>query len=199
MERSVKKEKSREQILEAAIKCFSEKGFQGTTIEEIIEEAGMSKGGVYHHFSGKEDIFLEAQDRWRQKALEDIASDLKVGDMNLVQTMERVVDRVHRYMNKDKLFLLAWIEFASVASRDEKVRKNLIKIKDKHQKTLMEQLKELVKRGEIRDIDIQALSTTLSVLHDGLLFNGVVWPERFSKKKTLKQVMGLMTSLIQAN
>ena len=46
----------RRQILEAAFRCFSRKGFHGTTMREIFEEAGLSAGAVYSYFESKGEI-----------------------------------------------------------------------------------------------------------------------------------------------
>lgn len=45
-----------QQILLAAHKCFSEKGFQGTTMRDICREAKLSPGAVYRYFKGKDAI-----------------------------------------------------------------------------------------------------------------------------------------------
>lgn len=49
----------KEEIIEASYDLFAEKGYEKTTVSEIIEKAGSSKGGFYHHFKSKEEI-LEA-------------------------------------------------------------------------------------------------------------------------------------------
>lgn len=46
----------KERILEEAWKLFFEKGYENTTVDEIIHKCGISKGGFYHHFSAKEDL-----------------------------------------------------------------------------------------------------------------------------------------------
>src|SRR3990167_5796958 len=51
-------EESKESILEAAIKVFSEKGYSQTTIREVAERAGISVGGVYIYFKNKEEIYF---------------------------------------------------------------------------------------------------------------------------------------------
>ena len=51
-------EERRAQILQAASTCFSRKGYHQTTMDDIVEEAGLSKGGVYWHFSSKKELFL---------------------------------------------------------------------------------------------------------------------------------------------
>lgn len=45
------------QILDAAFEVFSQKGFVATRIDDIALHAGMSKGGIYNHFSSKQAIF----------------------------------------------------------------------------------------------------------------------------------------------
>ena len=53
------KEERRKQIKEIALKLFVDKGYSKITMEEIVQAVGISKGGMYHHFSNKEEIFLE--------------------------------------------------------------------------------------------------------------------------------------------
>ena len=53
------KEKRREQIKGIALKLFIDNGYSKITMDEIVQAVGISKGGMYHHFSNKEEIFLE--------------------------------------------------------------------------------------------------------------------------------------------
>lgn len=54
-----KGELTREKILEVARELFNRKGFNSTTISDIVTATGMQKGSLYFHFAGKEDIALE--------------------------------------------------------------------------------------------------------------------------------------------
>ena len=56
--REQSREQTRERLLEAASEVFLRKGFVGTSVEEIAETAGYSKGAVYANFAGKDDLFL---------------------------------------------------------------------------------------------------------------------------------------------
>jgi AcrR family transcriptional regulator len=53
-----------EHILRAAVRCFARDGYRGTTMEQIAEEAGISKGAAYVYFPSKEAIFLALYDAW---------------------------------------------------------------------------------------------------------------------------------------
>ena len=57
MDQEEKSERSRAQILEAALDLFSRQGYRGTSIRDISKEAGVSTGSVYHHFNDKEELF----------------------------------------------------------------------------------------------------------------------------------------------
>jgi AcrR family transcriptional regulator len=66
MNQEERSEKSRGQILDAALKLFSHKGYGATSVRDIAEEAELSKGNVYHHFPDKEAIFRGLLDRYFQ-------------------------------------------------------------------------------------------------------------------------------------
>lgn len=57
-------EKSRQQILDSALKLFSHRGYGATSVQDISSAAGISKGNLYHHFPDKETIFRALLDRY---------------------------------------------------------------------------------------------------------------------------------------
>ena len=50
------KEARRQEILDAAIRCFSRNGFHKTTMQDIYDESGLSPGAVYRYFKSKDDM-----------------------------------------------------------------------------------------------------------------------------------------------
>ena len=48
---------TREIIIEKAMSLFFENGYEGVSMQDIAWEVGITKGSLYHHFSGKEEIF----------------------------------------------------------------------------------------------------------------------------------------------
>src|SRR5687767_9070108 len=64
MTQEERSERSKQQILDAALKRFSHKGYGATSVRDIAEDAGLSKGNVYHHFPDKETIFRALIDRY---------------------------------------------------------------------------------------------------------------------------------------
>lgn len=63
----------KDRIIHEALRQFSSKGYMSTSISDILESAGASKGGLYNHFKSKEELFFaalsEARKIWRQRNL----------------------------------------------------------------------------------------------------------------------------------
>lgn len=76
--KNMKSEERRAQLIEVAQSLFFEKGYEDTTMADILAAAGVSKGGFYHHFDSKDALFfglLEHLVLQYQGALQAIASD----------------------------------------------------------------------------------------------------------------------------
>ena len=54
----------KEKILSAALSLFSKKGYHETSMDDIVEESGFSKGAIYGYFDSKETLFLELQKKF---------------------------------------------------------------------------------------------------------------------------------------
>ena len=63
MPRNKYPEQTVEKILSAAERLFAQKGYAKTTLQDIIDTTGLSKGAVYHHFQSKEEIAARVGDR----------------------------------------------------------------------------------------------------------------------------------------
>jgi AcrR family transcriptional regulator len=66
MKQVQRSDRSRREILDAALKLFSHKGYGATSVSDIASQAGLSKGNLYHHFPDKESIFRSLLDRYFQ-------------------------------------------------------------------------------------------------------------------------------------
>jgi AcrR family transcriptional regulator len=66
----------REQLLEIGRRLFAERGFEGTSVEEIAASAQVSKPVVYEHFGGKEGLYAVVVDREIQRLLGGVTAAL---------------------------------------------------------------------------------------------------------------------------
>ena len=87
----------REQLIEVGRKLFADKGFEGTTVEEIAAKAGVSKPVVYEHFGGKEGLYAVVVDREIETLLGGITGALSA-DLGSRETLERAAGALLDYI-----------------------------------------------------------------------------------------------------
>ena len=89
-------EKRKLEILEAAKTCFLEKGFQNTTMEDVIEKVSLSKGGVYYYYGSTYEMiydFMKLGINYRGEKSKTIdTSKLTTLDAITEMMMERIYD-----------------------------------------------------------------------------------------------------------
>lgn len=83
-----------DQIVDAALRAFSQAGYPGARMDDIARGAGLSKGGLYAHFTSKEAVFEALLERHLAPAPLDV--DAIVNDADSVQALaERIADHLH--------------------------------------------------------------------------------------------------------
>ena len=64
-----KGEQTRREIVEKAAPLFNQKGYEGTSLSDLMSVTGLQKGGIYRHFTSKEELATEAFDYAWKKAV----------------------------------------------------------------------------------------------------------------------------------
>lgn len=74
-------EERRKEIIDAAEELFSQRGFNGTSTNDILEKVGIARGTLYHHFKSKEDIMNALVERYScllLSAAQQVAADRSI-------------------------------------------------------------------------------------------------------------------------
>ncbi len=86
-------EHTRTLLLDAAEELFARKGFSGASLEDIADAAGYTRGAIYAHFGGKEELFLAVIERQRQRFLDGfadvISSSHRLDELDLDELAKR--------------------------------------------------------------------------------------------------------------
>lgn len=90
----------REQLIEVGRKLFADKGFEGTTVEEIAAKASVSKPVVYEHFGGKEGLYAVVVDREIAALLGGITGALSA-ELGSRETLERAASALLDYVESN--------------------------------------------------------------------------------------------------
>ena len=95
------KEETRQRILRSAAHLFNRKGFADVTIDEIMTQAGLTHGGFYRHFEGKDELYAEAV---RQFLYKEIPEAWQLKPRGLCQPGEAMAKYVvGAYLSRDHL------------------------------------------------------------------------------------------------
>jgi AcrR family transcriptional regulator len=111
-----KGELTRELILEGAYQHFLRQGYHGTSMRQIAEEAGIALGGIYNHFSGKEEIFTAVLEAYHP--IHEIAPVIQASESatieeyvrNAAMSMMAALERQPGFLN---LIFIEIVEFNS--------------------------------------------------------------------------------------
>ncbi len=112
---------ARHALLQAALEVFAERGYRDATIDEIAAAAGYSKGAVYWHFDGKDDLFFalleERVDRPIRESIELLAS--APPDHDMAPEATRLFAEL---LGEERQIVLLDHEYWSLAARDPRLR-----------------------------------------------------------------------------
>ena len=89
-----KGDEKRQELLDAAEKLFCQQGYEGTSVQEILQAASLSKGGFYHHFTSKEEVLRALCERRAARVAADTAKALN----NAGTPMGRINAVLHSFM-----------------------------------------------------------------------------------------------------
>jgi AcrR family transcriptional regulator len=81
------------ELLDSAQALFFERGYDTTTINHVIERAGVSKGGFYHHFASKEDLLEALATRLASEAVARVTDILEDERLNALERLNAFLAR----------------------------------------------------------------------------------------------------------
>jgi AcrR family transcriptional regulator len=95
MGRNKNPEQTLDEIITTSAKLFIEKGYEQTSIQDILDALGLSKGGLYHHFKSKEEI-LEVVLQRRSKYISEMLNDIlhNISAQNAKEKLEKTLSYI---------------------------------------------------------------------------------------------------------
>ncbi len=118
---STGQQRRKESLLQAAIEVFSERGYQGATMEEIARRAGVAKGTPYLHFSDKADLFYSVFEKWGAeiaKASELALASAATARERLLALLLSAVQYIEEHRQLFPLTLEVWAASSTPALRE---------------------------------------------------------------------------------
>lgn len=186
-------EAKRADILDAAITCFSRNGFQRTTVQDIVTEAGLSAGAIYRYFSSKEDIVRAIAEEHRSpppELLGDATAERPVAEIFrelLTATFNRLTDPDEQRWRRITVQL--WSE----ALRDERVMVIVRAGRDEP----IEQIADVIRRGQNEGVIDQTLDPLAAARVCASLFYGLVLQQASDPSVDVERYVDVVRSLME--
>jgi AcrR family transcriptional regulator len=161
LSRAERREQTRKELLAAAEACFVSRGFHASSVEEVAERAGYTKGAVYSNFASKEDLFFAVYERRVERALTEVVPGLRQAgaerafDWLATATMERP--------DRDDGWLAVFFEFWAHVLRHPELRDRFATIHARFLEPLADAVRQLAEdRGRALPSDLTASQVVLA-------------------------------------
>jgi len=161
-------------ILKAALTCFSSKGYYQSTMDDIVREAGLSKGGVYVHFSSKRELFLALFD-WatdEMGILQSLTTTGATAHEKLVNALAGMITSVtsSTFQKTSPLLLDIWLQNLHDADLKQMVASQYTQFRQ----PLIQIIEEGITDGTFKPVDAASLANILLAAFDGLMVQELV-------------------------
>ncbi len=136
--RQERRAKTREDLVDAATTVFSRRGYHATSLDEIADAAGYTKGAVYSNFGSKDELFLEVTERHVQRILRRILE--AVNEAPPRERLQVMFEQVGSVMRDDTDYVLLSMEFRLYAVRHPEALERLVD----RDRTLLRTMSEMI-------------------------------------------------------
>ncbi|MCF7807949.1 MAG: TetR/AcrR family transcriptional regulator [Candidatus Marinimicrobia bacterium] len=167
------------EILEAALTVFVRKGYSETRMDDIVDEIGLSKGAIYHHFQGKRDLFVALVEHW----MDQFSAIDRSGDMRgrpSAELLKRVARFTTKIFKRNPNWFLVEPEIWSFANRDRETRELASQLYHR----ILSELETLIQRGinygEFKQVNARLIALTIMNSLHGMIWFVLFQPEDFS-------------------
>jgi AcrR family transcriptional regulator len=168
-------EERRTQILRAALTCFARKGYHHTTMDDIVRKAGLSKGGLYWHFSSKKELFLALFDSLIS-GTEAILTASLASQASAKEKLRAMLDMFTAMGTMDEFqeVMPLMIDVWAQNWQDPEVNEAAVAIYNRFRGPMMQLIEEGIASGEFKPVNAKALTSILFATYDGLIVQWMI-------------------------
>ena len=160
------REERKDQILEAATKVFTQRGFADARMDDIVAESGLSKGALYWYFDSKDAIIVGILDRvfnWEAAHLQEILK----GEDSAQKKLEAFVEASLQDIVRMKPLMPIFFDFWTLSIRNKTINKAIKRYYQRFIDIVEPMIKLGIDQGEFRPIDVRETALALGALFEG--------------------------------
>lgn len=157
-----KQDQRRYQILDAALEVIVSKGYEGSSMSDIVEKSKLSKGAIYWYYSSKKEVYLALVNHWVHRyspTLNLIIEDNKPASVQLKELFNYFITQ---YETDQKVFKAIAV-FWSLASRDNDFKEKFDKVYSEFLALIEKIINKGVESNEFKNIDVKIAALSIMV------------------------------------
>ena len=193
--RTASRERRRQQLIDATMKCIARKGMGSTTLADVATEAGLSQGIINLHFESKDNLLKET--------LRYLADEYKAQfDKTLQKSGPGSADKLLALMELDlrpsicdRRKIAVWFAFwGEVRSRP--TYRKICDESDRYYDAVVEDLaSEIIAEGKYKGVKASAAAMALTSMTNGLWLSCLISPSSFDRHEALGAVTAYLQSV----
>jgi AcrR family transcriptional regulator len=183
----------RQQILDAATRCFAREGFHCTSMEDIVQESKLSPGAIYCYFRGKNEIVASIAEQRHSR--ESAAMAALLASENILDGLHQLAHDLFGMLKdpKEKERRKVAIQIWAESLRDKQIRK-IVERGLRQRDALTESILTAQRKGQLTtNLDADSLSRVLLALLQGFILQQA-WEPKLDTEGFLKAASCLIDS-----
>lgn len=168
-------EETRRKIVLAALDLFVRKGYHGSSITDIVNRVGLSKGSLYAHFKSKGEILLLIIDRYRARFLDEMMRAANECEGDALDKLNRCISFSAQCASEYENLCVFLTFLSAELKADVDFEPVLTAVYHDYHKFMSEIIRQGIRQGLVdKDTDPELAGLTFMALHDGLLHQWVL-------------------------
>lgn len=194
-----KAEKTRAEILDAAINLFARQGFAQTSMTDLSRAIHMTQGALYWHFASKEDLLVAAIDELYTRLVTQLrgTAEWARGEGDPLETLDTLIHRVARVVEKQQqLLLFVGIVGAEAMDTNERIEKAVRRGYRQLASFVETLLTRAIAQGRLaKDTDVECTAEMFL----GMFMGGILHHRLFRKDFPPPRALPILERLLRAS
>ena len=177
----------KEQIREAAYRCFQQSGYHKTTVDVICQQADCSKGSFYWHYPSKQDVYLDILRTWAREVISELFNQFEE-----VMAQDKVISpltgALQNELRRGRTIGPLWVEFSSQSRHNPEIQEGIAKFYRRARAAITDILRPITSDVLTED-ELEGVSSTIFGAYLGLMIQEMVAPDELNAQDAMAQVM----------
>ena len=192
---------TREHLLKKALAVFSKKGYAATTLQDIAQEANVTRGAIYHHFGGKAELYNTLVREYADRGNQIMGQAVSEGG-TLLDILRRVFIRQLQSIEDDRemrALMELYLFKTGLIPELEEGRQQQIESGVSLVEMLASIMSQGVQQGLLRsDVEPKEMARAYLAFQNGLINLWLTTPDQFSLKASAESFADILMDGIQA-